>query len=155
MQSRRHALWLQSIRLYRHGRSTRFGSLTPILHSSSNYRLFTSGSGVNLCTSENARIRCDYWYLVRFIDHIQSDEVRYYRSEANKCAMRAQAAKRDKDALQGEKGNLQAQLNHQVKFPKQEDIAAELVTFRGLEAFFSFGSRRALARIAFLQYLSP
>lgn len=94
-------------------------------------------------------------YLVRYIDRIQSDEVRYYRGEADKCTMRAEAAKRDKDALQGEKGNIQAQLSHQVKFPGQEKNAAEVVTFRGLKAFPPCWFSQGMGMVRTVGYLFP
>ena len=48
-------------------------------------------------------------------NNTQADEVEFYKEEASKCVMRAQAGKKNKDALQGEQGSLQAQLSHQVR----------------------------------------
>ena len=44
----------------------------------------------------------------------QADEINFFKDESEKCFMRARNAKREKDTLQGEQGNVQAQLSHQV-----------------------------------------
>ncbi|CAM9695145.1 unnamed protein product [Ascophyllum nodosum] len=59
-----------------------------------------------------------------------ADEVEFYKEEASKCVMRAQAGKKNKDALQGEQGSLQAQLSHQERLMAERDGLMERLSER-------------------------
>lgn len=72
-----------------------------------------SSSSLHISPSLLSRCSC-----VVFVGVAKADEISFSKQEAEKCRRRAEAAKKQKDNLQGEQGSVQAQLSQQVLYLK-------------------------------------
>lgn len=68
----------------------------------------------------------------------KADEINFFKQEAEKCRRRAEAAKKQKDTLQGEQGSIQAQLSQQVSNLHTCPGVSLFGVVHAKEAFFFF-----------------
>ncbi|CAM9113656.1 unnamed protein product [Pylaiella littoralis] len=66
-----------------------------------------------------------------------ADEINFFKEEAERCRERADAAKKQKDRLQGEQGNVQAQLSQQARLRTERVVAGRDGMMESLSARYN------------------